>query len=52
MAEKRLNVSINEDLHREMKKTAVSNDMTIIELVTEAIEEKIERLNQPDNKES
>ena len=40
---KRLNVSVNEDLHRELKMAVAAQGVTIGQFVTEAIKEKIEK---------
>ena len=41
---KRLNVEIPASLHRRVKIAAVVNETTIVEMVTDALEEYLERL--------
>lgn len=47
---KRLNVSVDENLHRDLKIAAITKGITISSYVIEAIAEKIEREKQ--NKEN
>lgn len=44
--EKKLNVSLDEELHKEMKKAAIDSNMTITEFVRQAIQEKIASLQK------
>ena len=42
---KRLNVEISARLHRQVKMAAVVGDTTIVEIVTEALADYLERVN-------
>lgn len=43
---KRLNIVVDAELHKQLKMKTVEQDKTIVEYVTEAIREKIERDNK------
>lgn len=47
---KRLNISIDADLHKRLKLTAVMKDCTVVDLVRDAIIEKLDKIDQ-ENKE-
>ena len=40
---KRLNIPIDEDLHRKIKATSAANGETMIQFVVEAIQEKLQK---------
>ena len=42
---KRLNILIDPELHKKLKMAAVKNDTTIVDLVTDAIEIKLNTMN-------
>ena len=43
---KRLNIAIDAELHRQLKMTAAENGTTIVELVSDSIREKLEKLKK------
>lgn len=43
---KRLNISIDADLHKKLKLTAVMQDCTVVDFVRDAIVEKLEKYDQ------
>ena len=47
---KRLNIVLDADLHKKLKLTAVMEDCTVVDLVREAIKEKLDKLEN-ENKE-
>lgn len=43
---KRLNISIDAELHKRLKLTAAEHDTTIVDIVSEAIKDKLDKINE------
>lgn len=43
---KRLNISIDAELHKRLKLTAAEHDTTIVDIVSEAIKDRLDKINE------